>query len=84
MHMKTRKSGCFVVSTMSARSLSMMLEPKIIVAKRLSTESGARLISSRRIQSPFWMLLISVPSTNWKMKPPPESSFCARFCRSLI
>jgi hypothetical protein len=51
----------------------------MIVASLLSTDSLARLISSSRIQSPFCIDLIRVPSTNWKINPPPDSSFLVRF-----
>jgi hypothetical protein len=53
MHMKILKSLCRFVSTMSARSFKRILLPRIMVDNLLRTESGARLISSRRIQSPF-------------------------------
>jgi hypothetical protein len=51
----------------------------MIVANLLSTDSLARLISSSKIQSPFCIDFIRVPSTNWKINPPPDSSFLVLF-----
>jgi hypothetical protein len=79
MHMKTLKSVCSLVSTMSALSFSKIWLPWMIVANLLSTDSLARLISSSKIQSPFCIDFIRVPSTNWKINPPPDSSFLVLF-----
>lgn len=84
MHMNILKSGCRLVSTISALSFKRIWSPSIMVLSLLRTESLARLISSSRIQSPLYMLLISAPSMNWNMKPPPESSFSDLFCSSWI
>ena len=84
IHINILKSGCLFVSTISALSFKRMWFPSMMVASLLSTWSLARFISSRRTQSPFYKLLIRVPSINWKMKPPPDSIFCDLFYRSMI